>query len=113
MVRQRLDKHIVSQLKVEGDCVSYGGKRRERLGGVGSENWLQGQVLANDSTWMEPFKVRGFELLHCLSTFVKEQKSIAESTQNRTCAKGMAGIKSTRVDICSLFSGQLPDQSTN
>lgn len=48
VVGQRLAGTLVSQGKVEG--VAYGGRRRERFWGVGSEDWLCGQVLENDGT---------------------------------------------------------------
>lgn len=34
------------------------------------------EVLANDGTWVEPYKVRGLEFLHCLSTSHKEQGAL-------------------------------------
>lgn len=49
MVRQRLDKHTcVSVEGGRGLCFIWEQEEGE-VGGVGSENWLQGQVLANDS----------------------------------------------------------------
>lgn len=50
MARQRLDKH--TSVSVEGGrglcCVRE--QEEERILGVGSEDWLQGQVLVNDGT---------------------------------------------------------------